>query len=99
MENGLLAFICKLGLIYYFININENEITPDHSLLNQRSTWTPPFTKNKEFENLMRNLSNILFQNYYRPVEMKKILAGLGVMKYCLPPWLTDEENFPFQIV
>ena len=40
MENGLLAFICKLGLIYYFININENEITPDHSLLNQKLTWT-----------------------------------------------------------
>ena len=59
MENGLLAFICKLGLIY----INENEITPDHSLLNQKSTWTSPFTKNKEFENLMRNLSNILFKN------------------------------------
>ena len=39
----------------------------------------------------------------YKPVEMKKILGGGGgglpIMKYCRPPWLTDEENFSFQIV
>ena len=35
----------------------------------------------------------------YRPVEMKKILVGLRIVKYCRPPWLTDEENFAFQIV
>ena len=35
----------------------------------------------------------------YRPVEMKKILVGLRIVKCCRPPWLTDEENFEFQIV
>ena len=25
--------------------------------------------------------------------------GGLGIMKYCRPTWLADEENFPFQIV
>ena len=35
----------------------------------------------------------------FRPVEMKKILGGLPIKKYCQPPWLADEENFSFQIV
>ena len=25
--------------------------------------------------------------------------GGLRIMKYCRPPWLADEENFPFQII
>ena len=34
------------------------------------------------------------------PVEMKKNLGGgLPIMKYCRPPWLTDEENFSFEII
>ena len=34
-----------------------------------------------------------------RPVEMKKVLGGLPIMKYYRPPWLADKENFSFQIV
>ena len=33
------------------------------------------------------------------PVEIKKILGWLLIMKYCRPPWLAEEENFSFQIV
>ena len=25
--------------------------------------------------------------------------GGLRMIKYCRPPWLTDKENFSFQIV
>ena len=57
------AFIRKLHLIYHFTDINENEINPDQSLLKPKSTWTPPFTKSREFENLIRNTSNISFYN------------------------------------
>ena len=39
------------------------------------------------------------FRRNHRPVEMKKNLGGLPIMKYSRPPWLTDEENFSFQIV
>ena len=47
-----------------------------------------------------RNAYIYLFvDSVYRPVEMKKILGGLRIMKYCRPPWLADEENFAFQIV
>ena len=53
MENYLFAFIRKLRLIYHLIDINENEINPDESLLKPKSTWTPPPTKYKEFENLI----------------------------------------------
>ena len=37
MEN-LFALICKLCLIYQFTEIDENEITPDQSLLKPKST-------------------------------------------------------------
>ena len=40
----------------------------------------------------------VSFSFYSRPVEMKKILGGLRIMKYCWPPWLADEKNFAFQI-
>ena len=33
-----------------------------------------------------------------RPLEMKKTLGRLRIMKYCRPPWLADEESFSFQI-
>ena len=36
---------------------------------------------------------------YHGPVEMKKILGRLRIIKYFRPPWLVDEENFSFQIV
>ena len=32
------------------------------------------------------------FRRNHRPVEMKKNLGGLPIMKYSRPPWLTDEE-------
>ena len=50
MGNDLLAFICKLHLIYHFNEVNENEINPDQSLLKPKSTCTSPFTKTKEFK-------------------------------------------------
>ena len=59
MENDLFAFIRKLCLIYHFTDVNENEINPDQFLLKPKSSWTPPFTRNKEFEDLSRNFSNI----------------------------------------
>ena len=40
-----------------------------------------------------------------KPVEMKNILGGGGevgglpVLKYCRPPLLANEKNFPFQVV
>ena len=58
-------FIRKLRLIHNFRN-NDNEESivnrPVH-LLNAKSSWTPPFTKNKEFEDLTRILANITFYN------------------------------------
>ena len=48
MEDDLFPFIHRL----HFNDINENETNPDQSLLKPKSTWTVPFTKNKEFENL-----------------------------------------------
>ena len=30
--------------------------------------------------------------------KVAKSSGGLKIMKYCGPPWLTDEENFSFQI-
>ena len=74
MENDLFAFIHKLRLIYRFTGINENQINPDQSLLKPILTWTPRFTKNKEFENLIRNLSNISFYNAYKQGNIKKNL-------------------------
>ena len=38
MENDLFACIRKLRLIYHFIDINENEINPDQSLLKLKSS-------------------------------------------------------------
>ena len=58
-------FIRKLRLIHNFRN-NDNEesiINRSVHLLNEKSSWTPPFTKNKEFEDLKRILANITFYN------------------------------------
>ena len=74
MENNLFAFIHKLRFIYHFTDVNENKINPDQSLLKPKSTWTPRFTKNKKFENLIRNLSNISFYNAYKQGNIKKNL-------------------------
>ena len=74
MENDLFAFIHELHLIYHFTDINENEINPDQFLLKAKSTWTSPFIKNKEFENLIRNLSDISFYNAYKQGNIKKNL-------------------------
>ena len=73
MENDLFAFICKLHLIYHFTDINKNEINPDQFFLKPKSTGTPPLTKNRELENLIRNLSNISFYN----VHMQDFIINL----------------------
>ena len=52
MTNNLFAFICKLCLINHVTDINENDVNTDQFLLKPSWTWAPPFTKNKEFENL-----------------------------------------------
>lgn len=67
----MLASISKLRLIHRFTDINVNEINPDQSLLKSKWTWTTPFTKNKEFENLIRNLSTISFYNVYKQDNIK----------------------------
>ena len=55
--------------------------------------------KDSEFVyDLQKNFRCSLY-TYLKPVEMKKILGGLPIMKYCRPPWLADKENFSFQIV
>ena len=33
----------------------------------------------------------------FRPVEMKTLLGGLQIMKYCRPPWLADEKILHFK--
>ena len=71
MEKDLLAFIRKLYLIYHFNDINENEINPGQSLLKKKSTWTPPFTKNKEFKGLIRNF--ISSYNAYKQDNIKNL--------------------------
>lgn len=77
-ENDLLASISKLRLIHRFTDINVNEINPDQSLLKPKWTWTTPFTKNKEFENLIRNLSTISFYNAYKQDNIKNLHEGLN---------------------
>ena len=61
VEDDFFTFICLLRLIYHFTDINKNGINPGQSLLNPQSTWSQPFTKNKEFEDLIRNSYNIVF--------------------------------------
>lgn len=39
-------------MINHVTDINENDVNTDQFLLKPSWTWTPPFTKNKEFENL-----------------------------------------------
>ena len=49
-------------------------------------------------ENIYKEtLVKIIFMKFEN--EMKKILGGLPIKKYCQPKWLADEENFSFQIV
>ena len=50
--------------VYNFRNQNDEEYNNrTTSLLNAKSIWTPQFTKNKEFEDLARNLANMTFYN------------------------------------
>ena len=67
MENDLLALIHKLGSIYHFTDINENEINPEiKSFSKPKLTETPQFTKNRELKNLIRNVSSISFYNTHK---------------------------------
>ena len=74
----MLASISKLRLIHRFTDINVNEINPDQLLLKPKWNWTTPFTKNKEFENLIRNLSTISFYNVYKQDNIKNLHEDLN---------------------
>ena len=78
MTNDLFAFICKLCLINHVTDINENDVNADQFLLKPSWTWTPPFTKNKELENLTRNLCNILFYSVCQQDNIKNLHKDLN---------------------
>ena len=78
MTNNLFAFICKLCLINHVTDINGNDVNTDQFLLKPSWTWTPPFTKNKELENLTRNLCNILFYSVCQQDNIKNLHKDLN---------------------
>ena len=78
MENNLLAFICKLGSIYRFTDINENEINPDKSFSKPKSTGTRPFIKNRELKNLIRNGFSISFYNTHKQDNITNLHKDLN---------------------
>lgn len=72
-------FIRKLRLIYNFrSDINEGHENRSVPLLNAKSSWTPKFTKNKEFEDLARNLANITFYNKYNEDNIQNLRKDLN---------------------
>ena len=66
----MFGLIRKIRLISHLPDIHENEINPDQSLLKLKSICTPLFTKRKECEDLIRNLSNISLHNTYSSEQL-----------------------------
>ena len=60
------------------MGMQQQGTNSDQSLLKPKSTWAPPFTKNKELEDLTRNLTNISFYNAHEQDNMKNLHIDLN---------------------